>query len=144
MKKYIHKGLLQDLNAPKTKQGIPFFIRDKNEKAYAGFPLIHETETNGFIYGAISNFLEFDTDKGCQYGDGFIEAPDGTRAGLVWGVSGNTNVQLMSGADEKRWGIYAIDFPKQMKTIEDLVYNFREVLPYLIEEYNKSKNKTQV
>lgn len=46
-----------------------------NKRVYEGFPLIQETETDGFIYGEISDHLHYDDDEGCFTGDGFVQAP---------------------------------------------------------------------
>lgn len=37
--------------------------------------------------------------------------------------------------DSERWGVYAIWFPSATRTVEDLVNNFRFVLPQLKEAY---------
>ena len=49
------------------------------KRAYDGFPLIQETETDGFIYGEITDHLHYDDDVGNLTGDGFIQAPDGSN-----------------------------------------------------------------
>lgn len=83
------KRLLQDPSAPPSKKGQPFFIRNEGEQVYTGFPLIPETETDGFIYGAITDFLEPDSEEGCTSGDAYVQAPDGSRAGIDWVVRKN-------------------------------------------------------
>lgn len=144
MKKYVPKVLLEDKNAPPSKKGQPFFIRKEGEKVYTGFPLIPETETDGFIFGAISDFLEPDGPEGCERGDGYVQAPDGSRAGLMWHV-GESYISMLDEPNEERWGVYNIFFPKPITSLEDLVYNFKEVLPLLKElyedrvHYNKKK-----
>ncbi|MGG4196419.1 hypothetical protein SAMN04488689_105411 [Paenibacillus sp. cl6col] len=45
------------------------------KRAYDGFSLIKETETDGFIYGEITDHLHYDDDVGCLTGDGFVQAP---------------------------------------------------------------------
>lgn len=141
MKKYISKGLMQDLSAPKTKKGQPFFIREKGERVYVGFPLIPETKTNGFTYGAITNFLQPDNEKGCLFGDGFIQAPDGSRAGLVWQVSDDVHIEQISEPEKDRWGVYSINFPKPIKNLDDLVFNFKKALPLLVNKFNQVKKQ---
>lgn len=142
--KYVAKGLLQDHTAPPSKPGQPYFIREKNEKVYTGFPLIPETETDGFTFGAISNFLEPDSREGCTTGDGYVQAPNGSRAGIIWQVYPNKEkkVTVSIEPDEKRWGVYNVGFPKPIKSINDLVYNFRETLPLIKEIYKNLKTTT--
>lgn len=99
-----------------------------------------ETETDGWIYGAITDFLESDNKEGCTSGDGFVQAPDGSRAGLVWDTK-NKPYTAIAPPDETRWGVYDVRFQKPIKSLEDLIYNFRHVLPYLIKRYYLSRYK---
>ncbi len=142
MKKHVSKGLLQDNKTPRLEKDQPFFIRSEGEKVYTGFPLILETETDGFIFGAISDFLEPDSPEGCVTGDGYVQAPDGSRAGLVWQVyeNGENHLSALAEPDEERWGVYNVGFSKPIKTLHDLVYNFKEALPLIKEQYNRMIN----
>ena len=94
-----------------------------------------ETETNGWIFGCITEFLE---EGGCNNGDGYVQAPDGSRAGLIWDV-GNSKLGVVNKPDESRWGIFQVYFPKVVYTTSDLVEGFRKVLPEIIHEYEKLK-----
>ncbi len=47
-------------------------------------PFVPETLIDGWCYGAITEFLEPDNPCGCDSGDGFVVAPDGSYCGLVW------------------------------------------------------------
>src|SRR4029079_3627381 len=52
---------------------------------YDGFPLVEETRTDGWCYGAVTEFNEPECHpNGCESGNGFVETPDGARIGLVW------------------------------------------------------------
>jgi hypothetical protein len=104
---------------------------------YSNFSLIPETQIQGFTYGRITDFLD-NPDKGCTSGDGFVQAPDGSRAGLIWLVSKKKNIRIYSKPDKETWGTYGVYFEKPVKNLEDLIYNFRKVLPLLIEKYKKS------
>jgi hypothetical protein len=42
--------------------------------------------------------------------------------------------------DEGRWGVYAVWFPRVVKTVDDLVFNFRHVLPELKKKCEEVKN----
>jgi hypothetical protein len=103
---------------------------------YDGFPLVPESEIGGWCYGAIT---EFEDPNGCEFGDGYVVAPDGSRAGLVWNV-GEGELQTVCGPDESRWGVYEVWFPRTVKTKDDLVSNFRHVLPDLKKKYAKVKS----
>jgi hypothetical protein len=123
------KPILQDPDAESSEPGKPAFLaRPEGAPVYHGFPIIEETRTDGWCFGAITGFEE--AADGCDYGDGFVVAPDGSRAGLMWGV-GDSPVREVSGPEEGRWGVYEVSFPKVIRTVEDLVECFRAVLPEL-------------
>jgi hypothetical protein len=123
-----------DAEAVSVDDELPAFLaRPEGAKVYHGFPLIEETETEGWYYGAITEFLE---PGGCVSGDGFVVAPDGTRAGLVW-ESGTGQFEEISAPEKERWGVYGVWFPKTIFTIDDLVVCFRAVLPQLQKRYQE-------
>jgi hypothetical protein len=101
--------------------------RPEGAPVYHGFPLVEETRTNGWCFGAIT---AFEDPNGCDYGDGFVVAPDGSRAGLMWAV-GDFPIREAVAPDERRWGVYEVPFPKLVRTVDDLVECFRSVLPEL-------------
>lgn len=124
------KPLRLDPNATSAKRGKPAFLgRPADAPVYHGFPLIEETRTDGWCYGAIS---EYAVPDGCESGDGFVVAPDGSRAGLVWSV-GAFNMRAILPPDKGRWGVYCIAFPKPVRNTSDLVDCFRSILPRLKE-----------
>lgn len=95
--------------------------------AYQNFPVIEETETRGWRFGAIT---ALDDAEGCDYGDGFVVAPDGSRAGLVW-ETGDFPVREILPPDDMRWGVYSVPFPRTVRTKGDLTECFRAILPEL-------------
>jgi len=124
--------LILDENAQPATPGKPAFLsRPSDAPLYHGFPLIEETRNEGWCYGAITEFTD---PEGFDHGDGFVEAPDGTRAGLVWEV-GNGEVTEIIPPEKGRWGVYAIWFPRRVKGIDDLISNFHHVLPQLVMLY---------
>ena len=131
-REYPSQRLLLVATAPSTDPSLPaFFSRPRRAPAYHGFPVVKESETDGWYFGAIT---EFEVEDGCEYGDGFVIAPDATRAGIVWDV-GEGDIQVVSPPDESRWGVYAVCFPRVVRTINDLVFNFRHVLPDLKKKF---------
>ncbi|MCJ8015298.1 hypothetical protein MUG84_26895 [Paenibacillus sp. KQZ6P-2] len=44
--------------------------------------------------GEITDHLHYDDDIGCLTGDGFVQAPDGSRAGVIWQVEGFTRFKV--------------------------------------------------
>jgi hypothetical protein len=122
------KTILEDPTAESRTPGEPAFLsRPEGAPVYHGFPLIEETRTDGWCFGAIT---AFEGSGGCDHGDGFVVAPDGSRAGLMWAV-GDFPIREAVAPDERRWGVYEVPFPKLVRTVEDLVECFRSVLPKL-------------
>jgi glycine/D-amino acid oxidase-like deaminating enzyme len=99
----------------------------KGSPAYSTFPVVPESETDSWFYGAITEFID---PAGCADGDGYVIAPDGSRAGLVWDVGTGEPCEI-SPPDKERWGVYQVWFPQPIRSIDDLVSNFRAVLPQL-------------
>lgn len=127
-----------DKMAVSSELGKPAFLaRPEGAPVYYGFPIVPETETDGWFFGAIT---EFEDPNGCQDGDAFIVAPDGTRAGLVWDV-GEGKASEICPPTQDRWGVYQVWFPRTIKTKADLIFNFRSVLPELKEIYERVKRK---
>lgn len=123
------RRVLTDPNAESADPTQPAFVaRPEGAPVYHGFPVIPETNTDGWVFGAITEFL------GEEAGDGYVVTPDGKHAGLVWEVGTGTFAQILP-PEPGRWGVYAIWFPRPMQTIEDLISNFRAVLPDLKSAY---------
>jgi hypothetical protein len=128
------KPILTDPDAESADPALPALLaRPKGAPLYHGFPLIEETRTDGGCYGAIT---AFEDPAGCGGGDGFVVAPDGSRAGRVWSV-GAFPTKVYSGPEPERWGVYYIAFPRAIRTVDDLVGCFRAVLPELKALYAK-------
>jgi hypothetical protein len=108
--------------------GRPAFLsRPEGSPVYYGFPLIEETRTDGWCYGAIT---EFEDPEGCDFGDGYVQAPNGERAGLVWQVGTGLTREVVA-PEEDRWGVYEVWFPRAVRDVKDITSNFRYVLPEL-------------
>ncbi len=138
-----HKGtpLRLDPSAASARDDVPAFLaRPPGTPVYHGFALVEETRTEGWCFGAISDFLAPDDCDGCLDGDGFVEAPDGSRAGLVWHVGHEGPVEVMPPSGE-RWGVYAVSFPRPIRSVQDLVDNFHAVLPVLQALYAQARRR---
>ncbi len=123
------KRILTDATARSASSDLPAFLaRPKEAPVYYGFPIIEESSTDRWRFGAISAFT--DDPAGCTSGDGFVVAPDGSRAGIVWEV-GNFETHEICAPDTDRWGVYSVAFPRAVRSVSDLVECFRAVLPEL-------------
>ncbi|MEO6939832.1 MAG: DUF2283 domain-containing protein [Candidatus Kapaibacterium sp.] len=102
---------------------------------YSGWSIIPETCIDGWCYGAITDFID---PEGCRDGDGFIQAPDGSRAGLVWDYNEQADtsiIQEIPTSRENGWGLYQVYFPKPVRTLQDMCDCFAAILPGLRERY---------
>src|SRR5664280_2213515 len=120
------RPIVTDPKARSGTTGLPAFMAKPNgAPAYHGFVVIEESETEGWRYGAITGFEGVDKEEA---GDGFVIAPDGSRAGVVWGTDA-PEFEIVLPPDDSRWGVYSVRFPKPVSSKEDLIQNFRAVLP---------------
>jgi len=115
-----------------AKPKVPGAPRPRGSPVHHGFVVVPETHIDGWALGEITDYL------GNEDGDGFVVAPDGTRAGLVWEV-GEGEIQQILPPDKERWGVYAIWFPRKMRTMADVVENFRDVLPLLKQLHSRTR-----
>jgi hypothetical protein len=96
-----------------------------------GFPLVEETRTDGWCYGAITEFNEPECHpNGCESGNGYVATPDGSRIGLVWST-GTFAAKWVQPLCDQIPGSYEVAFPKPVKNLHDLVECFRSVVPQL-------------
>ena len=122
------RKILTDPSAQSEDPSLPGFLsKPEGAPVYHGFPVVGETMTDGWCFGAITDFSDPD---GCSGGDAFVVAPDGSRAGLIWEVGDGPPQQVLP-PDEERWGVYSVWFPKTVRNVDDLVHCFRTVLPSL-------------
>jgi hypothetical protein len=126
------KPLRLDPKSVSTDADKPAFLaRPVDSPVYYGFPIVEESETDGWFYGAITDY-ECETPQ--NDGDGFVVAPDGSRAGIVWDLDG-PDFEEVSPPTSDRWGVYGVRFPDPVESVDDLVRNFRAVLPNLKKRY---------
>ena len=94
--------------------------------------VVEETRTeDGWV---MESFGSFDQIKGSWQGTGYVVAPDGSRAGIMWSVGEGANLEYQP-QDSDLWAIYKISFPKPVFNAADLAANFGRVLPDLRARY---------
>ena len=126
------KKIRYDANAASADATVPGFLaRPTGAPVYYGFPIVPETMTDGWLYGAIT---EFESAKHQTEGDGFAVAPDGSRAGLVWATDTADFYEILP-PDKERWGVYGVRFIRPVSNLDDLIVNFRAILPKLRERF---------
>jgi hypothetical protein len=130
------KQLFLDENAESSSTELPAFLaKPDGAPVYHGFPLLKESETYGWILGIIT---EFEDENGCDEGDAYVQAPNGDRIGLVWDV-GKGELSMVREPDDNRMGVFQVWFPRIVKTKEDIIENFRHILPSIQKKYEEMK-----
>ena len=122
------RPLRLDPTAASADPNLPAFLaRPAGTPVYHGFPLIEETRTDGWVYGAIT---EVPDSKDGTEGDAYVEAPDGARAGIAWSV-GSYPTRAICRPGPARWGVLGIAFPRPVRSMEDLIFCFRHTVTEL-------------
>ena len=136
--KYRSRELLQDPKAQSREPDRPAFLsKPLGAPVYHGFPLVEESRTaEGWVFGAITNFID---PAGVTYGDAYVQAPDGSRAGLVWEV-GEGEFGEISPPTPDRWGVYAVWLPEPIRNVEDFVRVFHAQLPVLRATWERGRS----
>lgn len=102
---------------------------------YEGVPLIEATVREGFCYGAITPI-----GVNAERGTGFLQGPDGSRAGLQWEVSHDgPYIALVERPGADHWGVYRVGFSRPVRTVDDLNANLAELLPKLKILYTRAR-----
>ena len=131
------KSIMKDAQTVDARQTPPAITSKRNTRPiYHAFRTIPETLTDGWLFGAITVYEDPD---GCDSGDGFVVAPDGSRAGLDWRV-GRGKIRKIAPPDERQWGVYEVFFPRPIRTTADLAGHFRAVLPQIKKVYHALQN----
>jgi hypothetical protein len=121
-----------DPGAVSAIPGLPAFIAPPaNAPAYYGFPLLPDSEKDGFVFGVITSSR---TDAPASWGDAYVVAPDGTRAGIVWVMKGPVT-EVLCPPELGRWGVYQFLFEHPVSSDADLIRNLHAILPRLKELY---------
>ncbi len=120
-----------------------YFTTTESIPVYYGFTVLDDVEVEGFKFGKTT---EFEVGPNVTYGDAFVVAPDGSRAGLVWEVSkeNETYFEEVFPLASNRWGVWAVSFPYPMRNREDARRNLQAVLPELKEKWSEWQRQFKV
>ncbi len=101
---------------------------------YYGFRLLPEVDVDGFVFGAITDFFAF---PGLEQGDAFIQAPDGSRAGLEWRLSQESYLLMMAPPTAERWGVWLAGFIHPMDSTQSALANLESIKPGLEDRWRR-------
>lgn len=90
------------------------------------YPLLPGAALDGFAFGTITP-----PEPGRKAGGGFLQGPDGSRAGLQWELSDSPFIMRIAGPEEDTWGTYRVGFTRPVTDVVSLVENLQAVLPKL-------------
>lgn len=117
-----------------SASNLPAFIDPPaGAPPYHGFCIWEDVQVEGFTLGVITDFEETETD----WGDAFVIAPDGSRAGLVWSISKVHSFDQIEPPDESRWGVWGVSFEAPMKSKDDARRNLVRVVALLRKEWEQ-------
>jgi hypothetical protein len=127
----------EDPSAVSARPGMPAFMAPPaGAPAYYGFPLLPNSEKDGFVFGAITRSR---TGTAASWGDAYVVAPDGLRAGIVWVTDGPVK-EVVLPPEPNRWGVYQFRFEQPVESDADLIRNLHAILPRLKELYATAKS----
>jgi hypothetical protein len=119
------QSLHVDERAASADPDLPAFIaRPPNAPVYHGFPLLKDSAREGFVFGTIT---EPNGVTPAEWGDAFVVAPNGSRAGIVWQI-GKGEPSVICEPSEGRWGVYGFYFEGPIATEAELVERLHSVL----------------
>jgi hypothetical protein len=118
-----------DPEAESADPSLPAFLaRPEGAPVYHGFPLLESSMSDdGWCFGTIS---DPDCPVGRDWGDAFVLAPDGSRAGLIWEVREPT-MEVCIEPERDRWGVYNIGIANLVHDERELVEQLQGWLPEL-------------
>jgi hypothetical protein len=117
----------------------PFVTAPPGSRPYHGHPLLEETRIGGWCLGVVTDPFEPDCDGGCTIGDAFVQAPDGSRAGLVWTLDQKPTFGMLCQPDSRRWGVFHFTLPAPIASMVRLRAAFAAMLPTLLGLYERSR-----
>jgi hypothetical protein len=139
MNEGIRKGqpVRLDDAAVSSDPDLPAFIaKPPDAPVYHGFPLLKNSECEGFIFGTIT---EPNGTQPAEWGDAFVVAPNGSRAGIVWQI-GHGEPNVVCEPSEGRWGVYGFYFNGPIATEDELVRHLQSLVPALKTYYEAAEN----
>jgi len=125
-----------DPSAQSASDELPAFLAPPPDAPpYYGFPVFEDVTVDGWTLGLISDSFSDRSD----WGDAFVIAPDGRRAGLVWQTEGAPFFESYIGNEGQRFGVFGMGVENPPYSPEEGRAFLREVLPRVKAEWEAAK-----
>jgi len=105
---------------------------------YEGCPILEDVCIDGFQLGKITDFEAAPS----AFGDAFVVAPDGSRAGLIWAVSVSPYFAQAAAFEAHRWGIWSVSFRWPMTSRDNARRNLESIVPQLKQRWQEWRRLT--
>lgn len=113
---------------------VAFIARPKGAPVYHGFTVVPDVTVDGFVLGLISDSFASPSD----WGDAFVIAPDGRRAGLVWSIEGGRYFNVLLPPDATRFGVFGVGTEHAPTSTENARLFLQEILPRIRQEWERT------
>jgi hypothetical protein len=122
--------------APSASNDKPAFIDPPaGSPVYYGFRLLDRVLLDGFALGLITDSMVEPT----TYGDAFVVAPDGSRAGLIWEIAEQAYFETTIGPDSRRFGVFSVGTTHGPTTTDEATMFLAEILPAVRREWERTR-----
>jgi hypothetical protein len=137
-KGFVGRPVAFDPSAGSASPTEPGFIAPPlGAPVYHGFQILNDVVVQGFTLGKITDFES----EQCDEGDSFVIAPDGSRCGLVWEVSGKSYFGEICPLEPERWGVWGVSFTHAMTNRENARKNLESILPQLRQRWDEWRRR---
>jgi hypothetical protein len=103
---------------PSAVSDLPAFLAPPTgAPAYYGFPLLPNSEKDGFVFGAITRPR---TGASASWVDAYVVAPDGSRAGIMWVTKGPVR-EVVLPPEPGCWGVYQFRLEQPVESDAELI-----------------------
>ena len=125
-----------DPGAKASSDELPAFLAPPPDAPpYHGFAVIEDVTVEGWTLGLISNAFAERSD----WGDAFVIAPDGRRAGIVWQIEGAPCFERYIGDEGRRFGVFGVCVEHPPYSVDEGRAFLREILPEVRHEWETTR-----
>ena len=125
-----------DPTAESANPDLPAFLaRPAGAPPYHGFPILEGVQIDGWRLGLITDSIGTDD----TWGDAYLIAPDGRRAGLVWQLGQPSSFTELIGPEKGRFGVFEVAVGAGPTSLGRAKEFLTAVLPPIRDAWDRSK-----